>query len=704
MRRPLALAGFSLLFSNLLCFLLGTTFAIVAGCVSLGFLLLLFLVFRNNSRLKASLRGCCFFFLCGCLCFTLQFQMQIQPLISLNNTKKFTTFTLLEQQADYGDTVYYTAKATGLYEKDLQKECTLQLVVPATHSLSVGHQYGGVLAFSTQTSSGLQAQGMVLSARYATESAPIDYGHHPSFSYTAYRAREKIKTAILQQTTGDNSYLITGICLGDSGQLSTATQSNFYGVGLGHLLAVSGLHTSQIGGVFLVLFLLLFKRRRWMKLSAVFFVWGFVVLTGASYSALRAAIMFSFFAVGSCVFRKMDSLNTLGGAITCILLIQPFAVGSIGFLASVSACAGLILLATPLTQRVTKRLPAKLQANRWVQYCVQGVCVTLSALIFTISCNFLGFYTLSPVAPLANLLCVPLATLVLIFGLLGGLLSFLPVLGILGNCFIWFAGGISSLIGYLAALLAKIPYHSIPQATPIAFLGMVVFLGICICFWFYPNGMKPLTKGIVLMVLCVGVLCTAYCPAVLPNTQEICVFAEEYNTAMVILSQNHAVLIGDRLPQELQQYLRSRGITTLDLWVLPYVENPTTSLTRIPAVIPIKEIMTLETAESSGLLAGLSTQTKRCFQTTRTIGNITIVAQDTFTDFSIATPNTTLYFAHSQYRQVTNAKVMVYHRKSEYAAEHQLVYDGVAYPLQQTIALRVSPNKYHWYQPHYPFG
>ncbi len=701
MRRPLALTGFTLLCSNLLCLLLGNTFAVVAILVSFVTLLLFFLIKSNNSRLVSSLRGCCFLFLCGCLCFLLQFYIQVQPLLTLNNTKQYVTFTVTQEQGIYENCAYYTVKAKGVYPNDENKHCKMRLSAPAAYPLEIGDRVSAIVSLSGNPHPSLMAQDIYLTAQYEEESSPHVLGKSHTFSYYAHKARTALRDAMNQMGNNDSSVLISGICLGDSQEMSPQLQRDFYGVGLGHLVAVSGLHTAQIGGVFITLFFMITRRKRWVKLCSLLFVWGFVFLTGASYSSLRAAIMFSFFAVGSFLFRQMDSLNTLGGAITVIVLVHPFSIGSIGFLASVFACAGLIILATPLSERVTAHLPLRWQSNKGITHLVQGICATCSALLFTIPCNFLGFYTLSPVAPLSNLICVPLATGILICGLLGSVLCFIPPLSVLGLLILWIAKGLATVIATVAELLAKIPYHSLPQATPLSFIAIVLLAVACVSFWFYPKAMRTVAKSLVFILLCAGIVTSSFLPAFPPQTEEFCFLANSYDSALAIVSGNTTLYIGNCMTYQLEQYLGSRGIRDIDLWILPQREQYTQTLTQIPQKFSINKVMTFFNASTMGLLAGVPTQTPRHYGNTAQVGNITVTALENFHAFEIATANTTLYYGDGTTTTKPTVPFTFLNRQRTKEAQHTLSYQHTHCYVNQTTVVRISPNKHRIYQPIY---
>ncbi|MBR3844457.1 MAG: ComEC/Rec2 family competence protein [Clostridia bacterium] len=702
MRRPLAISGFSLALSNLLCVLWGNAFAGIAGGVTLSLLILLFFTSANNSRLVHSLCGCCLFFLCGCFCFLIQYQIQIQPLLPLDHTTKYIEYTVIEEEGTYDEIAYYTVSAKNLYP-DKEKECNIRLSMAYPHRVSVGDRAGGIVTFSVSDSAKLSADRIYLTARSQPDVAPTHMGQTHGFSYYAHKARTFITTLFTQTGTNTSTPLLTGICLGNARDMTIEQQTDFYACGLGHLVAVSGLHTNQVGSFFIVLFLMLFQRRRWVKLGSLVFVWGFVLLTGLSFSALRAAIMFTFFAVGSCFFRKMDPLNTLGGAVTAILLCNPFAVGNIGFLASVSACLGLILLASPLEQKLHSLLPMVFQRNKVLSYVIKGLCTTLSALIATIPCNLLSFHSFTLVAPLSNILCVPLGTMALILGLFGTVFSLIPPLSLVGTLCLWTAHRLVTLIIHIAHWLAKIPFGTLPQATPITFFAILLCGGGILWLVLHPHKLKPVVKFLIVILLCCGVLCSSLLPAYPQDTEEICIVANEYDAAVVFLSKDTAILIGGCSMHEMNKILSSRGVSKLNLWVLPNRANYSIALTQLPQQFKVDKIMTFPYADTLGLFSAMKQEIPLHFSNSLTVGSISVTAEENFKSFTVETKNTSLFYGDTVWTEHPPQDFAFFNQKSEYADRHVLQNEKEYYPIVQTTTIRISPDRHRIYQPNFLF-
>ncbi|MBE6637339.1 MAG: ComEC/Rec2 family competence protein, partial [Ruminococcaceae bacterium] len=212
--------------------------------------------------------------------------------------------------------------------------------------------------------------------------------------------------------------VLAGLLLGRREAVPEAVERDFRFLGISHILAVSGLHLSILIGGFHTL-LRYFHTPKWLRLLLVgLATLIFMTLTGFPASVMRAGIMLLLALFAELVGLVPDSLTSLLLAATTILLFSPGSVMDPGFLLSVSATLGLILLGSPLTRRLF-RVTAK-KRQWWVKplrYVGAGFAVTLSAMLFTLPAIWYYFGELSLIAPLANLLFIPLTGVLLCCGM-----------------------------------------------------------------------------------------------------------------------------------------------------------------------------------------------------------------------------------------------------------------------------------------------
>jgi competence protein ComEC len=138
-----------------------------------------------------------------------------------------------------------------------------------------------------------------------------------------YGWRETIQETIYERFSPEASGVLDAALLGNRHNLSKSTVERFREGGTFHVLVISGLHISFIGGL-VVLLARRFTRRRGLQFvisNAV--VWGYSIAVGAETSVVRAALMFTIVSFGGVLFRSPGALNALGAAGLIILVNKP---------------------------------------------------------------------------------------------------------------------------------------------------------------------------------------------------------------------------------------------------------------------------------------------------------------------------------------------------------------------------------------------
>ena len=278
-------------------------------------------------------------------------------------------------------------------------------------------------------------------------------GYAPQYAAKALRDK-------LAQLWDDPSVLgfLTAELTGDKSLLPESDYVAMQETGLAHIFAVSGLHCAFL--VTLLSLLIPPTHRRTLCAVASAVLVFYMLLTGLSPSVARACVM-QLFLLSAPLFRRgSDPLTSLAAALTVILLVNPYAVGSVSLQLSFAATLGMVLLSGRLYKSFTAWYRGRNRAVRVALFFpAANLAATLGALVFTAPLTAYYFNILSLVAPLAGLLAVPAAgyafmsafvsaLLGLVWTPLGHLVGYVPLL-------------LVKYILWVAHLLLAVPYHAV---------------------------------------------------------------------------------------------------------------------------------------------------------------------------------------------------------------------------------------------------
>ena len=261
--------------------------------------------------------------------------------------------------------------------------------------------------------------------------------------------------------------VLKALVIGDRSAISTEVREAFNRAGVGHILAISGLHIGIVATVAFFFFqklLGLIKPLLWCawtrKGAAIFSIFPvclYAFISGMSPSTQRAVIMVIAFLMTFLVERETDAINTLSLAAFIILIVYPPSLFSISFqlsfLAVLSILHGLSHLRMSQPNGGVKvktgfnwQLRRKLTTFFLVSFF--AICGTLPVVMFY-------FNQISLIGLFANCIVVPLVGFVVIpFGLLAAFIYpfSIPIAsGCIQLC-IWVLDYVMILINYLANL------------------------------------------------------------------------------------------------------------------------------------------------------------------------------------------------------------------------------------------------------------
>ena len=174
----------------------------------------------------------------------------------------------------------------------------------------------------------------------------------PRYSFLGwlYSWRERLQREIDTTFAPETAGVLDASLLGNRYNLSRETAERFREGGTFHVLVISGLHISFIGGVVLLIVKRLTRRRAVQFFVPVVVVWTYSLAVGAEASVVRAALMFTFAGFALVLFRDSSSLNALGGAALVLLVHSPKEIFDPSFQLTFLSVLAIVAIAWPLLQ------------------------------------------------------------------------------------------------------------------------------------------------------------------------------------------------------------------------------------------------------------------------------------------------------------------------------------------------------------------
>jgi competence protein ComEC len=206
--------------------------------------------------------------------------------------------------------------------------------------------------------------------------------------------------------------LVPALVVGDDSALPSDVETEFRTTGLTHLLAVSGTNLTLVVGFLLALARWCRVRGRWLVVVGAVGVVGFVLLARTEPSVLRAAVMGTVALIGLGHDGRQRGLRALGVAVLVLVLVDPGLAVSAGFVLSVLATAGILVLGPGVRDALARWLPRWLAEAVAVPLAAQLACTPVVAAISG---------QVSLVAVAANVLVAPAVGPATVLGLAGGL-------------------------------------------------------------------------------------------------------------------------------------------------------------------------------------------------------------------------------------------------------------------------------------------
>jgi len=271
-----------------------------------------------------------------------------------------------------------------------------------------------------------------------------------------YDWSDHFESALNSVLTEPHASLAAGILLGVKRNIPDNLMTALNKTGLTHVIALSGYNITIMIFIFSALFIPRLGRKR-IFVYGLIFILLFVLMTGASSSVVRAAIFSSLILFAGLIGRQADQTNLILLAAVIMVIVNPFVLRyDVGFQLSFLAFAGLIYL-SPLFKKMFERKRLKKLPDGIKLPLVE----TLGAQLAVFPLIWWQFGRVSLIAPLANILVLPLIPLSMALIFITGIMSLIYFpLGQLSGFITW---PVLEYVIKIVELLAKVPWAAITK-------------------------------------------------------------------------------------------------------------------------------------------------------------------------------------------------------------------------------------------------
>ncbi|MGL6173611.1 MAG: DNA internalization-related competence protein ComEC/Rec2 [Cellulosilyticaceae bacterium] len=372
--------------------------------------------------------------------------------------------------------------------------------------------------------------------------------------------KERVELIFREKDKG----IVAATLLGEKEGIDEEISQLYFDLGIGHLLAISGLHISII--LFMSLWVcrkigIGYTERQWVGIMSI---WGYAILTGVAVSTVRAAIMLSVMLVGRCVWEEEDFPTSIAIAAVVVLGINPFQLTQVGFQLSFGAVIGI-----GFYQYIMDCSIAVNSFTRKQKRIIELILVPTVIFLFIAPILSYHFFEVSLLGNLFNLIVMPL------FGVLIPSMIFVVGISVVNlDCAQWMAEGIVRCLNSvedIGKVIMECPIATWCVGRPSLESLIVYYIVLIGMIWSITHKIKIIPIGIGVIGTCLLVMQSI---GIVQRNTEITQLYVGQGDSTVIITPNKKALLVDGGPtgkgETIERYLKYRGITKLEAIILSH--------------------------------------------------------------------------------------------------------------------------------------
>ena len=377
--------------------------------------------------------------------------------------------------------------------------------------------------------------------------------------------------------------LLLGILIGEKNNIQEDIVESFRTANLSHILAVSGAHTSYI---ILGITYLISKSKTPKRIGyiiTIIIMLLFIIITGATYSVIRACIMAIVVIGAKICYRKESFVTSICISLIIILIQNPFAINDIGLKLSFMGTIGIIIF-----NKNIKDLFIKLKTKDKI---AEALSITFSAQLMIMPITILNFNTISLTFFISNILASPLLGAIIILGFIAIFISF--ILNPISKIIFFILNIFLELLILISKIATKIPGSAILVKTPNIIFAIIYYILILFSNYFFLikknpirrfhkkiikiitiKNIKKVAKVIAIFLLTIFTL-TKLVSLINPTLKIYFVDVGQGDSTLIVTPKNKKILIdgGEGKTNLLFQYLLDRKINKIDYIIISHFDS-----------------------------------------------------------------------------------------------------------------------------------
>lgn len=305
--------------------------------------------------------------------------------------------------------------------------------------------------------------------------------HITSLLWLIPRQLNKIKVRVLSNykkiLPSRETGILAAMLLGDKTEIDEEIRELYQGNSISHILAISGLHISLIGGI---IYTILKKMKIGHKKSIVasmLILLFYGMMTGFAVSTARAIIMIYIFFLSLLLKRSYDIVNATAISTLVLLLINHRLIYQSSFQLSFLAVVGIFFISPSLEYIFNQENNKKNLKN----LIIKSIICSISINIATFPIILYNYYEISLLGILLNIIVIPLMSFLVITGLAGGIIG--NFLGI-GNFILGTSYFILILYERICRIAINLPINRMILGSPSLHSVCIYYIVVFLSFYF----------------------------------------------------------------------------------------------------------------------------------------------------------------------------------------------------------------------------